>query len=342
MKKISILFKKFKKRLGKWFWVILIAIIAVLLGLLIFRKDKKVMISTTVQKGEIKEELVLSGTVKAAKHSILYFPTYGKISWVGVSEGDFVKKWQGLTSLDKTVLNAVYQQALNTYRNYQASAENVLDSVQGHSNDETFSQKAARTAAEVARDSAYDAVVAAEYNLKNATIVAPFDGIITSLPYPNAGVNVGLSEPQVEIVDPNSIYFSVDADQTEVINLKVGQSAVITLDSFEKEYKGLVSSVGYTPKSGESNVVYEIKVNIDGASDLAETLRVGMTGDVTFILSQKDDALFVPSRFINSDQTGKYVYLGNRDNKVYIKTGIEGEENIEIIEGVKEGETLYD
>ncbi|KKR55648.1 MAG: hypothetical protein UT93_C0020G0006 [Candidatus Woesebacteria bacterium GW2011_GWF1_40_24] len=67
-----------------------------------------------------------------------------------------------------------------------------------------------------------------------------------------------------------------------------------------------------------------------------------MTGDAKFILSQSENALYVPSRFVNADKDGKYVYLGSKENKVYIKTGVEGEENIEILEGVSEGDVLYD
>jgi multidrug resistance efflux pump len=159
-------------------------------------------------------------------------------------------KKAGRTALDRTVLNATYQQALNTHRSYQSVAERAVDSVKGHDKDETFAQKETRTVAEAARDSAYVAVQAAEYNLRNATLYAPFEGLITSLPFPSPGVNVNVADAQVELLDPSSIYFEVEADQSEIINIKDKQAVEIVLDSFrEKSFTGTVS-LSYTPKAG--------------------------------------------------------------------------------------------
>ncbi len=336
-------FKNLKRKLGRWFWVILIVVVLGIVGFFYFsNKNKNGSVTTIVQRGEVKEELILTGSVNADKHAILYFPAVGKISAVYVKEGDWVKKGRALTSLNKTTLNTVYQQALNNYRNYQAAAENALDIVKDHSKDETFAQKATRTAAEVARDNAYDAVTAAKYNLDNSTIFAPFEGLITSLPFPSPGVNVLYTDAQVEILDPASIYFEVEADQSEVINIKEEQKVVIVLDSYrDKELSGTVSFVGYTPKPGEVGTVYKVKVVLTN-SEVEEVLpRIGMTGDAKFVLSQKEDVLYVPPKFVHSDKDGKYVNLGEKDKKTRITIGIEGEERVEITSGVKEGDTLY-
>ena len=344
MKKIFSPLKKFRQKTGKWFWLIIV-ILLVGVGIFISSGSKKnaQIVTTTVQKGMVKEELVLSGSVKADKHVILYFPAGGKINGVYVKEGDWVKKGQALVSVDRTILNSSYQQALNNYRNYQAAAENVLDSVKGNSADETYAEKATRTAAEVARDNAFDAVTAAQYNLRNATLYAPFAGLITSLPFPSPGVNVSFTDPQVEILDPESIYFEVEADQSEVINIKVKQIVQIVLDSYrDKLFSGTVTFVGYTPKPNEAGTIYKIKVELsgDGLDDILP--RVGMSGDANFILSQKEDALFVPSEFVNSDKNGRFVNLGRANNKVRVTVGIEGEDQVEITSGVKEGDVLYD
>lgn len=328
-----------KKRIIVWSLIL----IAILGGFFFFRsRSAKGVATSVVQKGTVKEELILTGTVKAEKHARLSFPTSGKISWVGVTEGQKVNRGQGLASLDKTVLNTIYQQSLNNYRNYQAAAENTLDIVKDHSRDETFALKATRTAAEVARDNAYDAMIAAKYNLDNATILSPFAGIVSSLTFANPGINVSAIDMIVEIVDPASIYFEVDADQGDVTSIKIGQEVGIILDSFEdKEFKGSVTFVGLTPKINESGTIYKVKVKFSDISALTQ-VKVGMTGDAHFILSQKENALYAPIKFVNSDKSGKYVNVGSAKNRVNVETGIEGEEVIEITSGVKEGDTLYD
>jgi RND family efflux transporter MFP subunit len=336
-------FLAFKAKLGKWFWVILITLVLGA-GFFFFRsKNSKNAVTTAVSMGEVREELVLSGSIKADKYATLTFPASGKIVGVYVKEGDWVKKGRALTALDKTLLNVSYQQALNNYRNYQAAAESALDSVKDHSGDETFAQKATRTAAEVARDNAYDSVRAAEYALRNSTLFAPFDGLIASLPFSSPGVNVSFSDPQVEILDPASIYFEVEADQSEVVNITIGQKVGIVLDSYrDKEFTGKVLYVGYTPKAGEIGTVYKVKVQFDGDEIQKLLPRIGMTGDAQFILSEKTGVLYVEPKFVKSDKEGKYVNLGGKDKKVRVTVGVEGEDRIEITNGVKEGDILYD
>jgi len=236
-----------------------------------------------------------------------------------------------------------YQQSLNNYRNYQAAVENALDSVKDHSGDETFAQKATRTAAEVARDNAYDSMIAAKYNLNNATILSPFAGIISSLAFANPGINITANDAIVEVVDPNSVYFEVDADQGDVTNIKTGQEVTIILDSFEgQEFSGTVSFVGITPKIGETGTIYKVKVKFLDNKVIENGVKVGMTGDAKFTLRESKNTLYVPIQFVNSDKDGKYINVGRLKNRVDVETGVEGEEVVEIKSGAGEGDTLYD
>ena len=327
----------------------LLAVVAVLIvGWIGYQRfvvlPRKAAVETArVEKGEVKEELVLSGEINADEYAKLSFLTSGQIAWVGAKEGDLVKKGQALAKIDTVTLNATYQQAKASLREEEATVENIHDQVKGHSGDETFSQKDTRTAAEVAKDKAYEAYIAAEYNLRNAVLYSPFTGIITYLAHPFSGVNVLFSETQVEVINPNTIYFDVTADQNEVIDLSMGQKVEIILDSLpDEELEGEVVFISYAPKAGEAGTVYKIKVKFVKDSFDVTKYRIGMSGDAKFILDQKDGVLFAPPRFIKSDRNGKYVQLGGKNNKVYLETGLEGEDRIEIIGDVKEGDTLYD
>jgi len=263
---------------------------------------------------------------------------------VVVEEGDEVKKGQALSKLDTTTLNTTFQSARATLRAAEATLENVHDQVKDNDDDENFSEKDTRTTAEVTKDKAYEAYVAAEYNLRNATILSPFGGIVTYLAHPFSGVNVLFSETQVEVINPETIYFDVSADQTEVADIKVGQKVIIILDSLsDKEIQGTVEFVSYTPKSGEVGTVYKIKLRFDDIDYNTDVYRIGMTGDAKFILSENENVLYLPPKFVNSDKSGKYIRKGKENNKVYIEVGLEGEERIEIIsDEIKEGDVIYD
>ena len=343
--KINGFLNKLKLKLGKRRIVFLVIILVAIGGFLFYRsqKDKNGLETTTVQKGTVKEELILSGEVQAEKYVKMSFPVGGKVAWVGVKEGDSVYKGQALSSIDATTLDAAYQQARSTLRKYEATVDSVHDSLKDKSTTESYSERDTRTTAEANKDYAYDAFRTAEYNLKNATLTAPFAGVVTQIGQTSPGVNIMATETQIELLDPATIYFAVTADQDEVVNIKNGDEVVIVLDSFSnKELKGVVSYVGFTPKQGKSSTVYEVKIKPSDDDLTSLSPKLGMTGDVKFILSQKDDVLFVPNNFVNSDKNGKYVYLNNKKNKVYVETGIEGEENTQITKGVNEGDKLVD
>lgn len=298
--------------------------------------------TTEVKKGTVAEELILSGEVKAKEHAKLKFQGSGEIGWLGVSEGQWVKKGELLIRLDTANLYATYEQAVASLRSAQATADRALDDVKDRGDEETFTEAEARTIAEAARDRAYRAMTIAQENLVNGGIRAPFDGIVSSITNPFSGVNILFSESQIEIVNPETLYVEVSADQSEVIELTEGQKVTIVLDSFlDEEIQGEIDFISYTPTAGVIGATYKITVRLISDVDPGK-IRIGMTGDANFILSEKENVLYVPNQFVNTDKEGKYVFKNTRDNKVYVEIGMEGEERIEIIGDIKEGDVLYD
>ena len=133
------------------------------------------------------------------------------------------------------------------------------------------------------------------------------------------------------------------ADQTEVTKLKVGQEVKILLDSFpDISLSGEILSIGFTPKAGEAGAVYRIKVSLTPPEGQVDAFRIGMTGDARFILSQKEDILYIPPEFINTNTEGTYIKVGDKNNKTYIETGLEGEERVEVKGTIKEGDIVFD
>lgn len=325
---------------------LLIVVILLIAGYFIRRTyfpSSKGFESAKVERGMVSEELVLSGEVKAIEHAKLSFLSSGELDLIDVSEGEEVVKGDILASLDTTILYQAYLSAESDLRRYDASRAKTYDDVQGNDKDETFAEKETRTIAETNRDKAYRAYVAAQKNLANATLRAPFNGIVTSITHPYTGVNTSLTESQIEIVNPKTIFFEVSADQSEVYQISKDQSVIVVLDSFsEEESGGRVEFIGFTPKAGEVGAVYVVKVRFADTGLDANKFRIGMTGDAKFILTQKADVLFVPSSFVNSDANGKFVNLGKTNNKVYVEVGLEGEERTEIKGDIKEGDTVYD
>jgi RND family efflux transporter MFP subunit len=297
-----------------------------------------------VKKGKVIEELILTGSVQADEHAQLPFGSSGELAWLGVFEGDEVRSGQALARLNTSKLAQDLKIADANLRDAAATLDRVYDDLQGKEDSETFAEKETRTAAETAKDAAVFAHIKAQKDLANAVLKAPFDGIVSSITNPFSGINTLATQAQIEVVNPDTIYFDVSADQSEVVDLSIGQKVVIILDSIsDEEVEGVVDFISYTPKTGETGTIYKVKVKFLKEQMDTKIYRIGMTGDAKFVLLEKSDVLYVPVDFVNTDTKGKYVNKGAKNNKVYIEVGLEGEERIEIIsEEVKEGDVLYD
>jgi len=177
---------------------------------------------------------------------------------------------------------------------------------------------------------------------QEALLSSPIEGIVTRADIPFAGQTAVAGTSTFEIVNPASIYFAVSVDQTEVNDIKKGNTAKIFLDAYPDEtVSGNISDISFSPKTDESGTVYKVKLLL--AIDNSQyKYRLGMTGDATFVTEKKVNALYLPVSFVKSDDEGSYVFINEKKEKKYIKTGIETDENIEIVSGLTEGDTIYD
>ncbi|MBN1169266.1 efflux RND transporter periplasmic adaptor subunit [Candidatus Woesebacteria bacterium] len=300
--------------------------------------------TTEVKRGSIAQELILTGEIVADRHSSLRFPYSGKLAWVGVSEGESVKEDTFLMRLDTTSISQDLKIADANLRQKAATLDRVYDDLKDKQDTEDYSEIETRTAAETNKDVTVFSHIKAQYTLAEATLRAPFAGVVTSIANSTPGEYVLFSETQVEIVDPDTIFFQVAADQSEVVDIHEGQKVVIVLDSFsDEEFVGMVDFVGLAPIAGEIGTLYEVKVKFVGKEFDLTKVKIGMTGDAKFILEEKVDALYIPLNYINSDKDGKYLYLGKGEDKVYVETGLESEDYIEVISGeINEGIVIHD
>jgi len=172
--------------------------------------------------------------------------------------------------------------------------------------------------------------------IKESTLVSPISGVVTDIEQPLTGTNITPANATFTIVNPNSIYFRSEIDQEDVSKIKVGQKATITLDSFpDSSFDSEITYISFVPVTGQSSTVYEVrfKLALDN-QDLS--YRLGMDGEARLTLKEENDALVIPLSALNDDGQS-YVWLKNTDgklNKKYVSTGIENEDEIQILEGL--------
>lgn len=328
-------------RMRKRYWALFIIVLAVLGFIFLSRKNGKPAVTSRIERGEVERTLVLSGEVIANTHAKLAFQTSGTLARVNVEEGETVKKGKVLASLDTAQLNSSYESAKSSLRLTAATRDKIYDSLKDKGNSETFTEKETRITAEVAHDKAYEAFKQAEKALRDANLVAPFAGLVSSITTKTPGSYITVAVTQIEIIDPETLVFAISADQTEIVDIKEGQKVTLTLDVKDENIDGTVSFVGKTPIAGATESLYRVEIDADLIS--YDWLKIGMSGDATLHLEKKEDVLYVDPSFIKQDSNGEYLQLGKDKRRVNIKRGLEGEDRVEIIsDEIREGDEIYD
>jgi HlyD family secretion protein len=321
----------------------LILVIVFFVGKYFLVDSKKTELDfTVVKRADIKEELALSGEIYAEDHVVLHFGTVGKVNWVGVKEGDWIKKGQAIATLDKENLDAALRQAWQSFTAAKAASDKYYDGRNGK-NEESYDEKITRTALDATQNVAYDNTRIAQENLKSAELHSPIEGLVVSAEPTLSGIYVTSLNSEYEIVNPSTVYIKVTADQTEVGELNKGKIGTIVFDSYpDEKIKGTIKSISFAPAKDETGTVYDVKIELTNINNDDYKYRLGMTADVDFVLKESKNTLIIPSEHIKLDGSRKFVLVGEKKKKVYIKTGVENEQDVEIIEGLSEGDKVYD
>ncbi len=299
--------------------------------------NKTTLKTAVVSRADVIYSLSVSGDIMADKTATLNYPAPGKISYMGVKTGDAVKTGHILASLDLGDLQTAWTRAYYNYLAADANAKQIEDAVKGHDTDESFAQKNQRVAAQTARDEAYDAMLAAQRAINNAQLKAPFDGIVTNITANAVGDTVNVTDG-LTIVDPKSLYFSAEVDESDVGKISVNEPVDVTLDAYPgQDFSGKIVNIGFISQiSSTGATIFPVKILLTG-EDVTGKLRVGMNGDADIILQEKQNVLSLPVEAVTD---GKVTLPGKAGREITVETGLEGDTLVEITGGLKEGDTV--
>lgn len=296
-----------------------------------------------VQRGTLEEKLTISGAIDAEQKVVLRFQTLGRLVWVGVQEGDYLKKYQGIASLDKRELTKRLEKELNDYLKTRADFDQVT---QDDYKDKVITDAIKRIKDKSQLDlnnAVLDVEIASIVN-EYATISTPIEGLVTRVDAPYAGINIIPQEAEFEIVNPKTIYFLAGADQTEVVKVNNDKNGTLILDAYEdEEFKGKIKNISFKPSEEETGAVYKLKFVFD-ADNSTYKYRVGMAGDLTFVTDSRPNVLYLPIKFVKVENGKSLVKVRKKgkETKAEVTTGMKTDNLVEIKSGVSEGETVYD
>ena len=225
--------------------------------------------------------------------------------------------------------NAVYSLAisLNTvWSAYQASDQALNNAVTS-----LYQLKVAPNPDDIAAAQAN--VQSAQAEVNSLKLTAPFAGEVTSVGY-QPGDSVSQSTAAVVLVDRSNLNVDLQIDESQVVELSVGDTATITLEAVPNlKLTGKVTYINPVGTSNQGVVYYDVLVVLDKADP---SILIGATADVTVQAGQPQNVLTVPVSAVGNGSQGEYVDVINQDGtsqQVTVTSGQILQNNTVIVSG---------
>ena len=146
--------------------------------------------------------------------------------------------------------------------------------------------------------------------LQKTTYAAPFDGVITNLPVREGetvviGIQNSPGSTLMTIADMSVITSEVKVDETDIVNVQLGQSAEVTIDAIpRKTFHGVVTEIGNnaivrstgistSQESSTSQEAKDFKVVVT-LQDPPEVLRPGLSSTAKITTATRSNVLTIP------------------------------------------------
>lgn len=246
----------------------------------------------TLTPKRIEMHLPLSGKTLADETLTLVNSYQGRITKLPIEKGLFVKKGQPILQIDTRTLKLQIEQATLLVKQRQLELDGIKKL-----NSTNLSSKVNLAQAETDLASAKATQSALMVDLENATLTAPFSGILNTLDVQTGqvlsnGATVGT------LVSLNPIKVRVDIPQNKIHQIAVGTPGNIRLES-GYEAEGFVSYVSTT--ANESSRTISVEMQIDNPDN---KISVGLTAAVDFIVDEQKAHALSPA-LLTLDDTGR-------------------------------------
>jgi HlyD family secretion protein len=343
-------------------------------------KDKKLPL-VTVQKAkraDLKSLVTAIGKTEAQKKVDLSANVMGQIVNLAVREGDNVKKGDFLLQIDQTQRRATALSAEESLKALffdrdaaRATAEEAQKSyerAQRSFGDQIIPQ-ADVDRAKAAYDSATANVngyerriaqaranlVGAQDEVTKTKMTAPIDGIVTALPIEEGEIAVigTMNNPGTALMtisDMSIVEAVMEVDETDVPNVKVGQTAEVRIDAYaDQKFEGVVTEVASSPMSTnggspEAAVNFEVRIHIKNPP---AGMRPGFSCSADILTATADQVIAVPIQALvvrdkegGGEEEGVYVLATEGKKRTArftpVTAGMTGEMDVEISTGLSD------
>ena len=342
---------------GAWFWST--------------RSKPVSVVLKSVDRGNVESTVVntRAGTVEACLRTRLSTIMGGRIEYLGVKEGDKVKKGQLLMKLwnddqkaQQTLAEAQRAMAAQRVKEVCTTAASATREAERQTSlknkgfvseareDAARSEADVRIAgcetarADVTQAAARVAVTRVEQG--RMVLYAPFDGTVAKIvgelgEYSTPSPPGVPTPPAIDLIDDSCLYITAPMDEIDAPKIKLGLPVRVSLDALPKQpLKGKVRRVAPYVLAVEKQS-RTVDVEIDFEMPASGKLLVGYSADVEIVLSNRANVLRVPTAALI--EGGKVMVLNADSGRLEerkVKAGIANWEFTEIVEGLTEGERI--
>ena len=146
------------------------------------------------------------------------------------------------------------------------------------------------------------------------------------------------------LTDYDTAEISLTVDELDIAQLSLGQAVTVTLDALSgQSFEGEITEINPNGTNSGGSTKYSVTVTLPRTEDML----TGMNASVRVQLAENDGLLLIPLAAVQEDADGIYVYTGcdksssEPTNPVTITTGLSDGENVEVLSGLSEGDTVY-
>ncbi len=285
-----------------------------------------------VKPGPLDEELTAAGTLLAAEETVLYPEISGRVVHLNIPEGKPVRQGELLVKLFDDDLKAQLKKAETQLQQARLTEQRLAEllGVKGVSRQE------------------YDAaalqvrVLESELELINAQlrkteVRAPFSGVV-GLRQISLGAYVTPSVPITTLRATHPLRLDFSVPEQFAVRIRPGQRLFFQVRGSSASYAATV--VACEPAINADERTLRVRARV---VDSAQTpLSPGMFAEVRLNLRTKNNALLIPNQAIVPRSRDKIVFVSRNGRAVpaLVKTGTRKADKIEILEGLRTGDTI--
>ncbi len=234
-------------------------------------------------------------------------------------------------------------QVIAVARAQVAQAESALASAQAGRTQEGALAAAVSAAEADVRGTQADSAQAQE-RLGESQVVAPIDGVVAGL-----GVQVGQTviggassggTLLMTLADTRVIQANLAVDEVDVAQIRAGSPVQIAVDALpNRTFQGKVTRIAPQSTVTQNVTQFPVIVTVENPDRL---LRLGMSADGEFIVSERHGVLLVPTGAVKGTTTKTVqVVQGEKLVSTVVETGVTDGRQVEITKGLQEGQIVY-